>query len=73
MPRGRMLDVMERSAVEVWKRRGLNVAIGAILAWPWTTVAAAVEALDISRVRERRVGGRLGAHKSRRGSGTGHR
>ena len=53
MPRGRMLDVMERSAVKVLKRRGLtNVAIGAALGCHRTTVAAALEA-PVETVRQR--------------------
>jgi hypothetical protein len=50
-----MLDVMERSAVKVLKRRGLtNVAIGATLGRHRTTVAAVLEApVEFQRLRER--------------------
>src|SRR5204862_4056641 len=55
VPRGRMLDVMERSAVKVLKRRGLtNVAIGAALGCHRTTVAGALEGpVEVARVRDR--------------------
>lgn len=55
MPRGRMLDVMERSAIKVLKRRGLsNVAIGAALGCHRTTVAAVLEGpVEIARLRDR--------------------
>jgi hypothetical protein len=55
VPRGRMLDVMERSAVKVLKRRGLtNVAIGTALGYHRTTVAAALAGpVQVTRVRDR--------------------
>jgi len=55
MPRGRVLDVMERSAIKVLKRRGLtDVAIAQALGCHRTTVAAAVTApLEVPRQRDR--------------------
>jgi len=55
VPRGRMLDVMERSAVKVLKRRGLtNVAIGAALGCHRTTVATVLDGpVAIARLRNR--------------------
>lgn len=55
MPRGRMLDVMERSAVKVLKRRGLtNQAIGAALGCHRTTVTGALAGpVEVARGRER--------------------
>src|SRR4029453_3719218 len=50
-----MLDVMERSAVKVLKRRGLtNVAIGMALGCHRTTVAGALDGpVEVTRVRDR--------------------
>ncbi len=55
MPRGRMLDAMERSAIKLLKRRGLsNVAIGDVVGRHRTTVATALEAaVEIRRHRQR--------------------
>ena len=63
MPRGRMLDVMERSAIKVLKRRGLtDVAIAEALGCHRTTVAAAVAAsLEVSHQRDR--GSATGAYR----------
>ena len=55
MPRRRMLDVMERSAVKVLKRRGLtHVAIAEALVCHRTTAAAAIAGpVEVSNARER--------------------
>jgi transposase len=55
VPRGKMLDAMERSAIKLLKRRGLsNVRIGAVVGRHRTTVTAALhEPAEVRRQRQR--------------------